>query len=287
LRSEVEAAFSELRDAQPLGGGCISNTTKLTTVSGNHACLKWGRHGDLPHGIFTAENHGLAALRHSGTVRVPHVIAQSESTHEFDWLLLEWLEPALLTRESWHELGSTLAKLHHSSHEHFGWNEPNFIGSLPQANTWSADWPDFWRTQRLAPQLELTARSGAMRDSHLRRCESLLNALHDLIAEGNTDRPSLLHGDLWNGNVHGTAGSAALIDPSVYYGHREVDLAMAALFGGFDSAFWRAYDEGWPLQPGWEQRRLVYQLYYLLVHVNLFGGSYVSSALAAVGKLGF
>jgi protein-ribulosamine 3-kinase len=295
LRSAIEAALSArwhnhiaLRDAQAVGGGCISNTSRLTTSTDEAVFLKWCKRGDLPEDIFAAESQALRALADTNTVRVPCIIAQSETTDQFDWLLLEWLEPARSTYKSWSKLGRALAELHRCTNPQFGWTNANYIGSLPQANAWCRDWPEFWRTQRLLPQLERATRHGMLSTAQRRRFDVLLNALRDLIATGNEDGPSLLHGDLWGGNVHGTADDiAVVIDPSIYYGHREVDLAMAVLFGGFDGTFYDAYEEAWKTAAGVEERRLVYQLYYLLVHINLFGSSYLASALSAVGQLGF
>ena len=294
LRSTIEAALSrhwhtevELRSAQSVGGGCISNATRVTTASGQSAFLKWAERGELPSGIFNAESQALRALAATHAVRVPLVIAEPDAVGEFEWLLLEWLEPAPVSSTSWRRLGVALAELHRCSSTQFGWGNSNFIGSLLQANEWHRDWPEFWRSQRLLPQLERATQHGALEAAERHRFDALLDELDDLLGAGNSDGPSLLHGDLWSGNVHGTVEGAALIDPSIYYGHREVDLAMAALFGGFGAAFYQAYNHAWPLEPWSERRRHVYQLYYLLVHVNLFGGSYLASALSAVRQLGF
>ena len=304
LRADVETAVSytlgnttRLARIDPVGGGCISQTARVSATDGAVVFLKWARRGELPAGIFAAEADALSALRAASAVRVPAVFGRSATASQFDWLLLEWLEPARLTRSTWHALGAALALLHRSSNHRFGWRDANFIGSLPQTNGWNGDWPSFWRSERLQPQLEIAARAGELRSTQLKRFDLLLGALDDLLAIANTEGPSLLHGDLWNGNVLGCKTArggdgddgveAALVDPSIYYGHREVDLAMARLFGGFDASFFEAYEEAWPQESGSEQRKLVYQLYYLLVHVNLFGGSYVQSALSAVGQLGF
>jgi len=293
LQAQVEAALSagwredvELRAVQATGGGCISNASRLTTSSGKAAFLKWSRRGELPRGLFDAEARGLRALAATGSVRVPQIIAQN-TTPEFEWLLLEWLEPVPMTGALWQKFGRALAQLHRSTNAQFGFDHANYIGSLPQSNIWTADWPEFWRTQRLLPQLELATRRGALTAEQRRRFDPLLEALDEMIEAGNRDGSALLHGDFWSANVHGMAGDVALIDPAIYFGHREVDLAMAALFGGFSDGFFRTYDEAWPLQADAARRRHVYQLYYLLVHVNLFGGSYLASTLAAVRKLGF
>ena len=285
LQIEVESALGQpVVAARAVGGGCISNATRVETADGNAVFLKWLPRGD--NAIFACESTCLHAMSETNTVRVPSVIALSDAGGEFSWILLEWLEPGKLSRTDWESLGRALAAMHRNSAESFGWQEPNFIGSLLQQNEWTAKWSTFWRKQRLAPQLR---RAGFQLGSALvKRIEKLMQHLNELASAGDDDGPSLLHGDLWGGNVHGLAsGGAALIDPSSYYGHREVDLAMAKLFGGFDARFFDAYTEAWPLQRGHEERVHLYQLYYMLVHVNLFGGSYVSRTTALVEQLGW
>jgi fructosamine-3-kinase len=163
--------------------------------------------------------------------------------------------------------------MHRATSGRYGWSRANFIGPLPQSNDAADDWPSFWRTQRLEPQVRLAR--DQLGSATVARFARLLGELEPRLGPAAEDGPSLLHGDLWNGNVHFTAEGGALIDPSSYYGHREVDLAMAALFGGFPASFLAAYSTEWPLSAGAESRRPVYQLYYLLVHVNLFGSGYV------------
>ncbi|MGH7553627.1 MAG: fructosamine kinase family protein, partial [Longimicrobiales bacterium] len=200
------------------------------------------------------------------------------------WLLLEWLEPGRANTRTMPDLGNVLARAHHNRGEAFGWPTDNFIGSLPQGNDWMKSWPEFWRSRRLLPQLERAYAAGHFDARDRRRFDVLLERLEVALANAAGDGPSLLHGDLWSGNVHVMRdGSAALVDPSSYYGHREVDLAMAELFGGFDRAFFDAYREAWPVAEGYrEVRRPIYQLYYLLVHVNHFGAGYVAGSKAAV-----
>lgn len=282
LRSALEALLgSPIAHANELGGGCISHATQLDTADGERIFLKWGARGEFERGLFGAEAEALAALAGTEQVRVP-AVRGVEDDAQFNWLLLEWLEPGRATQEGWQELGRALARLHRTQNDAFGWPRANFIGSLPQHNDWSRDWPSFWRDRRIVPQMR------GLRDKDRRRVETLLRHADAILAMGNEEGASLLHGDLWGGNVHALAdGSCALIDPSAYYGHREVDLAMASLFGGFTKDFFDAYAEEWPLQPGFDQRRYLYQLYYMLVHVNLFGASYLAGTLALLSKLGF
>lgn len=296
LAREIEAALAthfgstaRLSNVRPIAGGCISHAAQLRTTSGAQAFLKYGAQREFPLGIFAAEARSLTVLLDTGVVRVPSVIAASDTDDaSFTWLLLEWLEPGRMTAPSWEKLGRSLARLHRCNHDSCGWFTANFIGSLPQSNEWTAGWPEFWRDQRIIPQLEMAAHSGALRAAERARIDALLDQIDELLQGDDKHRPSLLHGDLWSGNVHAAVtGEPALIDPASYYGHREVDLAMAALFGGFDRRFFEAYDEVWVRAPGHERRRLVYQLYYLLVHVNLFGRSYLAGTMSVVGQLGF
>jgi fructosamine-3-kinase len=270
--------------ATHVSGGCISNTAKLELQTGQRVFLKWAETTQQPAAWFSEEAKSLRAIDATHTVRVPTVLGQ-QTDAEFNWLVLEWLEPGATTRANQAELGRQLAHLHRQSADRYGWSSDNFIGSLAQSNRRTANWPEFWRTERLQPQLQLAGdKLGANErprfDAVMKRADELLDVAH-------SDGPSLLHGDLWNGNVHMMAdGSPSLIDPACYYGHREVDLAMARLFGGFSQKFYRAYEQEWPLQAGLEQRLLMYQLYYLLVHVNLFGVGYLAQTVSAVERLG-
>jgi fructosamine-3-kinase len=270
----LSAHVGDVRAANAVGGGCISPSYRVWLTNGKTIFLKLAPQ-DAPAEMLREEAISLHALRSAGHVRVPDVIAQGEA-----WLALEWLEPARGTDAEWGRLGAALARTHRARSAAFGWESDNYIGTLPQRNAATGSWPEFWREQRIRPQLERARhRLGAAVSA---QCEHLLSAFDDLLRAGDEDGPSLLHGDLWNGNVHMSARGAALIDPASYYGHREVDLAMAALFGGFAQEFFASYEAEWPLREGAARRRHCYQLYYLLVHVNLFGGGYVAGTAAAI-----
>jgi protein-ribulosamine 3-kinase len=297
LRS-VEAALRQagadagISDASPVGGGCISPTARLRTRHGATYFLKWGGGDDLD-ALLAAEARGLGALAAAGEVRVPGVVARGDAVETGSggapaWLLLEWLEPGGARQGSWERLGRELASLHRHRADRFGAEADNFIGSLRQSNDPAEDWPAFWRDRRLEPQLRMAVDAGLLGDRDREAFDRLFGRLDSLLAPALDDGPSLLHGDLWSGNVHMMAdGTPAIIDPSVYHGHREVDLAMADLFGGFEATFRHAYEEAWPLAPGYASvRRPVYQLYYLLVHVNLFGTGYVGRTRGALESVG-
>ncbi len=248
--------------------------------------LKWGS-ADLPPGLLAAEAVGLRALASVGALRVPEVVdAGGEGADA--WLLLEWLPPGQAGPVTWRRLGRGLAEVHRHRGARFGAGADNYIGPLPQSNVESDDWAGFWRARRLEPQVRMAADGGLLTSGDARRFNALLQRLDAILEPAAVDGPSLLHGDLWRGNVHILeGGEPAVIDPSTYHGHREVDLAMAHLFGGFDPDFTAAYAEAWPLAPGYAPvRRSVYQLYYLLVHVNLFGGGYLAGTRSALATAG-
>jgi fructosamine-3-kinase len=272
IRTEVSAALDVcVTAATPVAGGCISPSYRLACADDTIIFVK-AAPSSAPTGLLEQEAASLRQIAQTGTVRVPSVLAVTAA-----WLALEWLEPARATNAGWEELGRSLARLHRNRAPQFGREAANCIGALRQSNDWSSDWPSFWRTQRLQPQVSLAA--ARLGGAAVTRFEQLYDGLDERLAAAGKDGPSLLHGDLWSGNVHFTDEGSALIDPSSYYGHREVDLAMAALFGGFPGSFFAAYSSEWPLIAGAESRRPVYQLYYLLVHVNLFGGGYVRQTL--------
>jgi len=244
-----------------MAGGDINQAACLETDQGR-VFLKF--HRAAPAGMFVAEAEGLVALAAAGGPRVPEVLGVGE-----DFLALEWLEPA---RGQGRDLGLALARLHRAGPGPHGFAGDNWVGTLEQHNSPRESWVDFWREARLGAQRDLAARSGALRGGSLRRLDHLLERLDRWLP---AEPPlALLHGDLWGGNWMPTTGGPAIYDPAAYRGDREVDLAMMALFGGFPRETWASYQEALPLEDGATERRGLYQLYPLLVHVNLFGGGY-------------
>ena len=229
---------------------------------------------------FAAEVEGLRAIDRTGAVRVPSVVRYGTGA-DTAWLVLEWLD--LVNGGRGAALGRALALLHATTAPRFGWHRDNTIGPTPQANDWCDDWTAFFRDRRLVPQLELAARNG-----HADLAQAgyaLLQRILDLLAD-HRPRPSLLHGDLWSGNAATLAGGEPVIfDPAVYYGDAEADIAMAALFGGFDTAFFEAYASVAPLASGHVRRRTLYNLYHVLNHANLFGGGYLAQARRMMDEL--
>ncbi|MBK7407523.1 MAG: fructosamine kinase family protein [Saprospirales bacterium] len=214
------------------------------------------------------EAQGLDLLRDHSPIRIPDVLSQG-SSDGYAYLLLEYYEPGWANEAFWESFGAGLAQLHRNSAPQFGLHFDNFIGNLPQSNGFMDNWTDFYRDRRLAPQARLAHSKGLLHSSDLDQLERLYNRLPELMP---VEAPALIHGDLWSGNyLVSKAQDPVLIDPSVSFAHREMDLAMSRLFSGFDWRFYRSYEAAFPLSPGFEARLPIYQLYYLLVHLNLLG----------------
>jgi protein-ribulosamine 3-kinase len=264
--------LSSIQQFSFAGGGSINQGGKVKTTIGSFF-LKWNDDKQFP-AMFEAEAEGLHLLHRQNAIRIPKVIRHGKKgAHQF--LLLEFIEQKSRSKKYWEQLGQRLASLHRCSSEFFGLDQDNYIGSLRQHNHPNSNWINFFIEQRLNVQVRLAINSGAVDSEWEKKFEALYAKLPSLIA---VEKPSLIHGDLWSGNlIADEQGEPCLIDPAVYYGNREADLAMTRLFGGFSEEFYSAYEETFPLPPGSQRRVDLYNLYPLLVHVNLFGGSYVHS----------
>lgn len=263
-----------------LAGGSINEAWAVALGDGRSVFVK--ANASAPADMFDAEVHGLAFLR-EGLLGVEGISVPDVIACEREYLVLGLLEPAPARKDFDELLGRGLASLHRSGARlQLGLERDNYIGSVPQVNEARPDWPSFYRQCRLAPMLE---RAGSLISSALRhRFNRLYARLPELC--GPPEPPARLHGDLWSGNLHRDAtGRPVLIDPAVYAGHREIDLAMMRLFGGFSPRTFAAYEEAWPLAPDWKRRVHLHQLYPLLVHVVLFGGGYLGSVEAALRQL--
>ncbi|HVY38435.1 MAG TPA: fructosamine kinase family protein [Polyangia bacterium] len=283
LRGALAAALgSEVADARSLAGGDINQAYEIRLGDGRRLFAKTNPRS--PRGMFAAEARGLAWLAEAGALRVPAVVAVSEPGAAAQFLVLELVETGRPARDFDERLGQGLAALHRFGAPAFGLDHDNFVGRLPQSNAPEATWGAFYRTRRLEPQLRQAVDAGLASPRLRQGFQRLFAALDGLV--GPAEPPSRLHGDLWGGNLLCDAdGAPCLIDPAVYGGHREVDLAMMRLFGGFGARVFAAYEEAWPLADGAAQRIPLYQLYPLMVHVNLFGGGYVGSVEAALARL--
>ncbi len=261
-----------------LSGGCINRGFVLAGGDGRRFFVKLNDAALL--GQFEAEAEGLLELEAAGAIRVPHPVISGVDGNEA-FLVLEWLN--LGGGEHPSALGQQLALMHRCHQSEFGWRRDNSIGSTAQLNCPLPDWVEFYRLRRLGPQIDLARGNSAPRPLLL-QVERLLERVEVFFASYQPI-PSLLHGDLWSGN-HGYAdGVPVVFDPAVYYGDREADLAMTELFGGFPAAFYAAYREAWPLDPGYRVRKHLYNLYHVLNHYNLFGGGYGAQAESLAGRL--
>ncbi len=271
------AILDELGRGQPvqlrgIGGGCIADARVATFADGSSVFVKCV--AGMP-GMFEREAEGLGALSLAGAIRVPAVLAVGDEA-----LVLEMIHEAPKKDGFFESFGRGFAQMHDHRGSSFGFPHDNFIGSTPQCNEPmdGSRWPEFFFERRLRFQAKLAADSG-----HGHDIEHLLDRAEGRMTEllgAATELPSILHGDLWSGNfIVDERGEACLIDPAAYYGHREADLAMTRLFGGFRSEFYAAYDEVSPLAPGHEDRLPIYQLYHLLNHLNLFGSAYYSQSM--------
>ncbi len=282
VRSEVSAEVDgQIDRVLTVGGGDVNQARRLQLSNGSVAFLKFHERADPA--MFAVEAKGLDWLREPGHLCVPAVLAVSSDAAAVPWLLLEDLGNGDPGPQHDERLGRGLASIHRCEPGGFGWGHDNFIGVLPQANGGASRWAEFYGQRRLGPQIERAHDSGVMPDSLRRRLEDLMGRLDRLT--GPPEPAARLHGDLWSGNAHVTEdGSPALLDPAVYGGHREMDLAMMRLFGGFSPRVFDAYEEVWPLAQGWEERVPLCQLYPLLVHVNLFGPGYLPGVEQALTR---
>jgi fructosamine-3-kinase len=288
----IEAALAEaldrpvaVRATTPLGGGCIHNALRLDTSAGPYFA-KWQPRP--PAGLFGSEADGLAALADSPTtLTIPRPLAWSDGEPgQAAFLVTEWLDPGRPGPGFDRQLGEGLAALHRATAEAFGFHRDGYCGLTPQPNGWLADWLDFYRERRLEHQLRRAVDGGRLDSGERRLFGRLLERLDDRLA-GPAEPPALIHGDLWSGNLLVAAdGGPALVDPAAYFAHREAELGMMTLFGGFGPAVYEAYDEAWPLAAEWRERNGLYQLYHVLNHLNLFGEAYRASAVALARRYG-
>ncbi len=264
-----------ITNISPVSGGDISKAYRINTPT-NSYFLKLN---NAPHAfrMFQTEAYGLELIAKSKTIKTPKIINYG-NFGDSSFLLLEFIESKLPTSEDFKTLGKQLAKLHQCASNTFGLDLDNFIGSLEQHNTQHDTWIDFYTHERLKFQLDLAKQKGLLQDNECPTSSRIKTQLQSLFSDV---KPSLLHGDLWSGNyLIAKDGMPYLIDPAVYYGHHEVDIAMSKLFGGFGDSFYEAYYNYFPVEAHTSARIEIYQLYYLLVHLNMFGRSYYGSVVS-------
>jgi fructosamine-3-kinase len=269
----------QFTETESVSGGCINKTLKISDTQKNQWLIKT----NLPslRDMFEAEAAGLEELNKSLSIRIPKSIC-SGSNNAFSYLVLEFIP--LTSQINQKESGKQLALLHQKTATKFGWYRNNTIGSTRQSNRYHQNWTSFWINERLLPQLKLAKNNGYSiknHDSGLKLVEKI-----PLFFTDYQPSASLLHGDLWSGNcASDDQQNPVIYDPAVYYGDRETDIAMTELFGGFTAEFYAAYNAVYPLDPGYKIRKNLYNLYHVLNHYNLFGGSYASQAATMTQRL--
>lgn len=268
-----------VQQAEYVPGGDISQTYILHTDKGNFFVKLNAALFGLD--FFEKEARGLATLANAGTLKVPRPLFDGKF-HQQIYVVMEYLLKGNPSEDFWEDFGRSLAGMHRHTRTEHGLDYNNYIGKLHQSNQSCSNWHEFYATQRIMPLVHRAEKNRMITADVVQLAENLCGKLSSLIPE---EKPALLHGDLWKGNflVHET-GKAAIFDPSISYGHREFDLAITRLFGGFDDKFYQAYDEAYPLSPGHEERQELFQLYHLLAHLCLFGGHYHGLVVEIIKK---
>ena len=282
--SETSGLPFQIHRRLEVSGGCINNTYQLSDNDNQSYFVKLNnaQYQDM----FAAEADGLSELGKAAAIKVPKPLCFGIAGHQA-YLVMEYIKFGSNGHSAISELGQKLAELHRKTAPQFGLHRDNYIGSTPQVNTLENDWSTFWQKHRLHFQFKLAARNG-YNGKLQTQGERLIAELSQFFTDYQP-QPSLLHGDLWSGNYAiaiNTQGSHPVIyDPAVYYGDREADIAMTELFGGFSRRFYDAYQETWTLDAGYSSRKVLYNLYHILNHLNLFGGGYLGQAESMIASL--
>lgn len=269
----------EIINATSLSGGDINDVFKIETDN-ETLVIKINDLKRFPE-MLEKEFRALEFLQDASKAKYPNPIAHF-SDEKSQYLAMKFVEEGSNSSKGQRLLGEHLADQHKCSNESFGWEEDNYIGSLPQPNSFKSTWGDFYAENRILYQAKLAFDSGIINKEVLKKAERFCTKIEELFPK---ESPALLHGDLWGGNYFiDKEGQPLFYDPAVYYGHREIDIAMTRLFGGFPPEFYESYNESFPLEKGWENRIQYGQLYPNLVHLNLFGVGYLGSVLEVVGR---
>lgn len=281
--AELNGTPVRLLNSNPIGGGCINNALKISTSVGDYF-LKWN--ASAPADIFLREAEGMEEMRTfvNPYLHIPKVIWSKEVNELPGLLLMEYLPPATTNSGFDERLGRGIARLHRKTASAYGFYHSNYCGTTLQDNTWTHHWPEFYAQRRIWPLVQKIIALRGMTYGDQKIYEGLFDKMALLLAHPTT--PSLIHGDLWSGNYMFTSIGPALIDPACYYADREMELGMMKLFGGFSPVVWKAYQDEFPLPVGWLERIPIYQLYHLLNHYLLFGGSYGLQALEIAKEFG-
>ncbi|QUY42163.1 fructosamine kinase family protein [Acaryochloris marina] len=275
--SQVQGQEFAIATRNSVGGGSINQAYQVSDGQ-EHYFVKLNQASKVA--MFEAEAEGLKDMQASQSIRVPKPLGWGAAEGQ-SYIILEWIPLGHGDAQTWFAMGQQLAAMHRQAHDQgFGWHQNNTIGATPQRNPWTEHWGEFFAEHRIGYQLQLAQRHGGQ----FRQGDALVDKIPALLT--HPVESSLVHGDLWSGNAafsHG--GEPIILDPATYYGDREVDIAMTELFGGFPPAFYRGYQEAWPLDKGYQQRKTLYNLYHILNHFNLFGGGYASQAQGMIEQI--
>lgn len=273
--SDLYGQKTVLQQKEHIGGGCINHALMLKCNTGNFF-LKWN--SSCASDMFVKEEAGLQEMLsvQNEFLIIPQVIWAKHVDELPGLLLMEYLQPSVNNSGFDEKLGRGLAVLHHKTNKKYGFHHDNYCGATIQNNQWNTSWIDFFGQQRIMHLVHLIVEKRGLTNSEIKIYEKLVDKLPSILS--HETKPSLIHGDLWSGNYMNSANGPALIDPAAYYADREMELSIMTMFGGFSPRVWDAYQEMNPLPSGWKERNLLYQLYHVLNHYYLFGGSYLSQA---------
>jgi len=280
IKHKIEMVIDDkINSLRLVSGGCINDAKIITTKSGKSYFVK--TNSNSKKDMFSKEANGLRELAKANVIRVPNVNYVDD-----DFIIIENIASHTKIKSFWENFGRDFARLHKFLSKSFGLYEDNYIGSTQQLNIpseiESVSWVEFYFNKRLLFQYKLAEQNGYAGEELHKVFFQLESKISSILIDCDA-KPSLLHGDLWSGNfITDETGNACLIDPAVYYGHREADLAMTKLFGGFESRFYSAYNEEYPLVAGYEYRENIYKLYHVLNHLNLFGSGYYHQAVSLI-----
>lgn len=268
--SKIEQEAVEILGSKNVSGGSINDAYELKTTLGSYF-IKTNSASKYPN-MFEAEARGLEVLSKKSSLETPKVVTTG-TAGDLTYLVCNYIESGRLRQEYWEDFGSRLARMHQNTQSYFGLDHNNYMGAVPQNNEPCSTWGEFFVENRLRPLVNQSRKLGLLSKPIDLKFQRLYRSIPAIFPE---EKPALLHGDLWAGNcMAGSTGVGCIFDPAIYYGHREMDIAMTRLFGGFAPDFYRGYNETYPLSSGWEERISIANLYPLLIHVVLFGGGYV------------
>lgn len=269
-----------INNIYPVKGGALSDTYCIESYEKKYF-LKLNTAQNFPL-LFEKEINGLNKIQELSPFNIPEIYQTGTTTNDFQYLILEWIDKTEPTIISWENFGKNLAQLHKNTNAEFGWEEDNYIAIIIQPNQFKASWEKFYSENRIMPMIKLLADKKLLNLKEQKAAENLCSDLGNIFPK---EKPALIHGDLWNGNIITRSNQEiTLIDPAIYYGHREMDLALADLFGGFDDTFLDSYNEVFPIANNFKERKSIAQLYPLLVHAYLFEGYYIKDVQTILKK---